>query len=227
MEVLDIGCGNGATLLDNAGLFRVGVGIDNDPAHLDLAERRATGRVENVEFHGLEIDELPSQGWPDRFDLVFSERGPIGFESRSVQAALSVLRPDGVLFCECIGDLHHQEMQEFFGAGARRNQAVRAGDQVRVAMERNGVEVRIAADLITKRYYPDIYEWLQFQCSIWAWAGAPFPDPGDPRLRMFAERNTTSTGEVETTHHVVWVGGVKRSEPVGYHEAQHFGHIEQ
>ena len=77
-------------------------------------------------------------------------------------------------------------------------------------MERSGVSIRLAADMVTKRYYPDIYEWLQFQCSIWAWRGGHLPKADDPRLAMFAERNTTPSGEIETTHHVVWVGGVKQ-----------------
>ena len=59
-------------------------------------------------------------------------------------------------------------------------------------------------------YYPNIYEWLQFQCNIWSWLREPLPEPEDARFRLFAERNTVSTGEIVTTHHVTWVGGAKR-----------------
>ena len=46
---------------------------------------------------------------------------------------------------------------------------------MRVSMERSGVGIRFAADVFEKRIYPDIYEWLQFQCSIWGMgAGDPF-----------------------------------------------------
>lgn len=38
---------------------------------------------------------------------------------------------------------------------------------------------------------------------------------------MFAERNSTASGEIETTHHVVWVGAVKL-ETLPYTEFQHF-----
>ncbi len=51
---------------------------------------------------------------------------------------------------------------------------------VRVAMERNGVGIRIAADMVS--------------------------------------RNATASGAIETTHHVVWVGGVKLAEPPPYVE---------
>jgi hypothetical protein len=86
-------------------------------------------------------------------------------------------------------------------------------EQVRAALERHGVSIRLAADIVTKWYYPNIYEWLQYQCDIWAWLGVPFPDPNDDRIPLFAAQNTIATGEIETTHHVIWVAGVKPQGP--------------
>jgi hypothetical protein len=77
-------------------------------------------------------------------------------------------------------------------------------------MEQNGVNVRLAADIYTKWCYPDVHAWLLYQCNIWAWSGIPLPEFDDPRIDLFAERNTTATGEIETTHHVVWITGVKQ-----------------
>lgn len=222
MRVLDVGSGDGATLLENSDRFRAGVGIEKDERHLALAEK-AKGEcgARNVEFMLLDLGEVPASFSRESFDFAFSERGPVGYDSRSVQAVLSALRPDGLIFCELIGDLHHQEMRELFSTAPRMSQAVSALDQVRVAMERNGVGIRIAADLISKRYHPTIYDWLEFQCSIWAWRGA-LPAPDDPRFELFEQRNTTVSGAIETTHHVVWVGGVKLADPPGYAEHQIF-----
>lgn len=220
MRVLDIGCGNGATLLRHSRRFRQGVGIDNDTSHLELAAKaKAAAGVDNVDFRHLDIDQLQEQPWLESFDFVFSERGPIGYGTRGVQSALGALRTGGLIFSEVIGDLHHQEVREVFGGVPRFNQSIRTLDQVKVAMERSGVGIHIAADIVSKVRYPDVYEWLKFQCGIWAWAGGSLPAADDPRLELFVERAVAGgSDDIEVTHHVVWVGGVKLHNPAPYAE---------
>ena len=213
MRVLDMGCGNGGTLVHNANCFDSALGVDNDPSHIELAEEALrNSKARNVEFRLLDFLAEGETLAPESFDFVYTERAPIGYDSFGVQAALRVLKPGGLIFCELIGQLHHQEVGEVFGDKTRLSQMITVQDQMRVSMERNGVGIRFAADVVEKRIYPDVYEWLQFQCSIWAWGGGSLPRYDDPRLKLFAERNTTSSGEIETTHHVTWVGGVKLSE---------------
>jgi len=55
-----------------------------------------------------------------------------------------------------------------------------------------------------------MYAWMEYICNLWTWLGILLPEPDDPRIALFAERNTTTTGEIETTHHVAWVAGVKK-----------------
>lgn len=175
--------------------------------------------VGNVAFKRVDVQQLSTQGWDDRFDVAFCERGPVGYSVSSVLSALSLLKPDGVLLTEVIGDLHHQEVREAFGG--RRRQPVNVVDTVTVAFERAGAEIRFAANLISRRRYPDLAEWLKFQCSIWAWSGTPLPDANDPRLKLFAERAGDDQGRIQTTHHVVVVGGVKMAggSPYGHRAA--------
>lgn len=208
MRVLDVGCGDGATLIENADRFAHGTGIDPDPQHLDLA-RAAAEDVANVTFEESALDEFAATAEKESFDFVYTERGPFGYSTNTVETALSLVKPGGLLFAEVIGDLHHSEVRAIFG-GAQFNVLMSVADQTRVAFTRAGVDVRIAADVVSKRYYPDVYAWLEFQCGIWAWTGTPFPEPDDERLTQFVSRNQTPDGEIETTHHVTWIGGVKR-----------------
>ena len=76
--------------------------------------------------------------------------------------------------------------------------------------EQNSLDVRLAAGVFTEGSCPDVYAWLQQECDLRAWLGIPLPEADDPRIAQFAERNTAATGEIETTHHVAWVAGVKR-----------------
>jgi SAM-dependent methyltransferase len=211
MRVLDIGCGNGRTLLAHNRCFQSGVGIDNDPIHIRLAQeaQRAQG-VTNVEFTLLDMWAVDGYFESNTFDFFFSQRGPIGHYPEGLRMVSRLLRQNGLVFCELIGEMHHREVQDIFQLYPHRNQHAHILQESRAAMGQSGIEVRLAADLISKRYYPDVYAWLEFQCAIWAWAGVALPQGDDPRIAHFAERNKTPTGLIETTHHVVWVAGIKK-----------------
>lgn len=212
MRILDIGCGNGNTLLSFNDRFLAGVGIDNDPKHIQLArEARREMAVENVEFLLLDFPKEIDQLEPESFDVVLSNLGPVGDSALNIQAALRLLKPYGLILCAEIGELHQPEASELFGHPLRGNQVIHISEQLRTWMVQCGVDIRLTADIVAKWYYPNIYEWFFYQCALWTWLGVALPAPEDPRIELFAERNTIATGEIETTHHVVWVAGVKQS----------------
>ncbi len=211
MRVLDVGCGNGGFLLELNASFHTGLGIDNNPEHIQMAEeaKREQG-IHNVDFLLLdypgEIDRLQ----PESFDMVVSLRGPVPDNAQGIQAAYHLLRPDGLLYCEEIAELHQREVVEIFGDRFPKKETTCRVDQVKELMEQNGFDVRLTADVFTKWLYPDVYAWVEFVSNLWTWLGIPLLEPDDPRIGLFAERNTIATGEIETTHHVARVAGVKR-----------------
>jgi SAM-dependent methyltransferase len=211
MRVLDVGCGSGHFLLELSSCFQAGLGIDNDPAHIQMAEeaKREEGVI-NVEFLLLDYPHEIARLQPESFDMVVSNRGPILETTDGIRAAYHLLRPEGLLYCEEIAELHQKEVEELFGEGSPSDGMIPKVTEIRELLEQKGFDVRLAADVFTKWFYPDVYAWLAYMCNIWSWLGMPLPEPDDPRIARFAERNTTATGEIETTHHVAWVAGVKQ-----------------
>jgi SAM-dependent methyltransferase len=211
MRVLDVGCGSGTFLLELHASFQSGLGIEYDPEHIRIAEeeKRQLG-VENVEFRLMEFPQESTQLQPESFDFLISLRGPVPDNPENLQAALRLLRPEGLIFCEEIGENHDHEVRQVF-ANQHNNLPIEPPVKaLSLALERQGVSVRLAADIFTKWHFPDVYAWLEYQCNLWTWLGVSLPKPDDPRIAQFAERNTVATGEIETTHHVAWVAGVKR-----------------
>jgi SAM-dependent methyltransferase len=211
MRVLDVGCGNGEFLLELSANFHTGLGIDNDPAHIQMAEEAKRAEdVHNVDFLLLDYPREIAQLQPESFDMVVSFRGPLAATVEGVQAAYGLLCPNGLLYCEGIAERHQKEVVAIFPELSQSNETTRTADRIAVLFEQNGFDVRLVADVFSKWIYQDVYAWAELISNLWTWLGVPLPEPDDPRIALFAERNTIATGEIETTHHVALVAGVKR-----------------
>jgi SAM-dependent methyltransferase len=210
-RVLDVGCGASTLLLDLSKSFHTGIGVDVDEEALQIAEeaKQAQG-ITNVEYLRLDFPREIARFQRESFDMVISLRGPIGDTDLQVQAAHHLLRPNGLIFSEEIAELHENEVDVIFDPEYHRREIKPRVNEVKMMLERNGFEVRLAADRFTKWIYPDLYAWLQYQCNLWTWLHVPLPEPDDPRIALFAERNTNAKEEIEITHHVAWLAGVKK-----------------
>lgn len=98
--ILDAGCGTGYKSLELA-IANPGakiVGIDLSPASVDLARKRLQyHNIENVEFHAIALEDLPSLGM--QFDYINNDEvlyllpDPIA----GLKAMKEVLKPEGIL----------------------------------------------------------------------------------------------------------------------------------
>jgi SAM-dependent methyltransferase len=146
-RILDVGCGNGHTLLDNADAFERGIGLDDSEYMLTTATtaRKARG-IRNVEFTYGKAIALPLDS--ASFDLVFSQRGPLGHHDGTLVEALRVLRPGGLILVETGG-----------GFGTLQTEKAR--------FEGQGVEIQLAATFAEKLVFPDCYEFFRHYCVSW------------------------------------------------------------
>ncbi|MBN1934248.1 MAG: class I SAM-dependent methyltransferase [Anaerolineae bacterium] len=209
-RVLDLGCGKGHVLTRLSASFHYGLGIDNDPRQIQRAKdaKREQG-IQNVDFLLLDFPQEARRLQPESFDMVISIRGALYDTDESIQAAHRLLRPDGLLFAEEVGELHTREADEIFGGPPEFAEGISVLKNYREALQRNGFEVRLAADVWGKMFFPDIYTWAKYERNF-GWFSVSLPDPDDPRIALYAERNTISTGEVVMTWHCPWIGCVKK-----------------
>jgi ubiquinone/menaquinone biosynthesis C-methylase UbiE len=220
-KVLDVGCGDGHTLKELADSFRYGIGIDQDASHIAMADE-ATKDIDNVSFRIAKAAELPFGD--SEFDFVFSERGPMAGASIVIQSALKVLKVGGLIFVEIVGELFNRETHGVFGGDQLRKHQFMSGVEMHtVLFERNGVDIRIINNLISKHIFPDIYNWIEYQCGLWSYVGQPLPTIGEiDKIIDFYATNRNDAGELVTTDHKIWIGGVKQEAPPEYWEFRHF-----
>lgn len=217
-RVLDIGCGNGRTLLRNAARFGEGVGLDNHRPHIDLArENLASSGVKNVRFIEGRADNLPLEA--ASFDFVFSERGPLAWSDVNTFNALRVLRPGGMILAETPGPLAYHEMSYIFdpnNAPLHRVQQTANLEGMAAVLARNGVDVQLAASHMERWVFEDLYEWLTFHMSCWdyypdrrfdTW---PLPEELCHGIERFRVMTADSQGRIRITNHRSWVAGIKR-----------------
>lgn len=107
MEVMEFGCGTGATALAHAPYVRYIRAIDFSHAMIEIARRRAAeARVENVRFEQAAIDDFAA---PDgAFDMVMGHSVLHLVEDRDAVIAKvhKLLKPGGVFVSNtaCLGD---------------------------------------------------------------------------------------------------------------------------
>jgi SAM-dependent methyltransferase len=117
LRIVDVGCGTGENTVGLTKLFPDAeiVGVDINPASLDLATKLATRVHSSVRFIQCDITgdmrEALASAAPGRFDVIFSmgvlhhlADPRIGFE-----AVRELVQPDGLLFCFLYSRLGRRE----------------------------------------------------------------------------------------------------------------------
>jgi SAM-dependent methyltransferase len=108
-RVLDIGTGGGERFLALAPDLGAGVGIDPDPAMIQVArENRPPSLTTRVSFEMMGAEALQFPG--DSFDVVLNRHAPI-----DVKEAVRVLRPQGFFITQQVGARNAQNICALFG----------------------------------------------------------------------------------------------------------------
>lgn len=108
-RVLDIGCGNGDTLIEAHEKLGVsGIGLDFSPDMVSLSKQRASKYTDSLQFDFADVRDLPKN--LGQFDAVYVQRSLINLNSYeeqkdSFEGIMSLVKPGGkFIMVECTFD---------------------------------------------------------------------------------------------------------------------------
>jgi ubiquinone/menaquinone biosynthesis C-methylase UbiE len=191
-RVLDVGCGDGRTLLANADQLSHATGIDESEYMIALALRSVDAMgIGHVDFQQAKAVALPFAD--DAFDMVFSERGPLGHSDATLDEALRVLEAGGLIFVETLGDY------DTLGIEKRR-------------FETHGVALQALLARTHTLVFSDFYELLKYQCSNLVYMGRGLPPESDRVwLETMLSQATDASGRISVPYDTIWIAGSKNA----------------
>jgi len=129
----------------------------------------------------------------------------------TLQEALRVTRPGGLILIETIGELNSWEARQAFDPEFQKPATpLGALDGVRSRFARHGVSIQILTSCIGTIRFPDFYEWLRYQCCTWndPRRAQLSCDCGDAYQRLMTIAGDAH-GRISITRHTIWIGGAK------------------
>ncbi len=115
-KILDLGCGSGELTLKLSPFFKEIVGIDPFEEYIKTAKKlKKTLGVKNVIFKVADGKKLSFED--EYFDIVFSSRGPLSSEINFIKESFRVLKKEGLMIEETIGEKDKIELKKIFGRG--------------------------------------------------------------------------------------------------------------
>lgn len=175
-RVLDVGTGGGELFLSLSDAFGVGVGVDMNPAMVEVARRNLPDSLsDRIRFEVTARSELAFE--PASFDVVLNRHA-----STYPEAIERVLRPGGWFVFQGLGERKNEQILEAFSWDYEyvRRSADPYTDHpigmhaIAEAFERLGCQVVVTADESNRAWFCDLESLVFYMKAV------PNPEPLDP-----------------------------------------------
>lgn len=115
-RILDLGCGSGELTLKLSPFFKEIIGIDPFEDYIKSADKlKKSAGAENVTFMVADGKNLPFED--NHFDIIFSSRGPLSANIDFIKESFRVLKKEGLMIEETIGEEDKIELKKIFKRG--------------------------------------------------------------------------------------------------------------
>jgi len=201
--VLDLGCGSGELALEMSSCFKEIIGIDPIKRYIKTAEEdKKTMEVKNVSFVVASGEELPFAN--NKFDLIISSRGPLSSNFNFFKEAKRVLKPEGFLIEETIGESDKIELKKIFKRGQNYPPVDTKSNQIKEILKKENFEILYNKDYV---YYQNYSSMKRVIITL---GRAPIIpdfdfDKDSEKLKIVKDKLFTKKGIILSTHRLHWV----------------------
>ncbi|MFA5870456.1 MAG: class I SAM-dependent methyltransferase [Candidatus Paceibacterota bacterium] len=159
-NVLDVGCGSGELTLKLSPYFKKIIGIDPFKEYIKTAkQQKKNDGIKNVTFRIEDGRKLPFKN--EYFDIIFSSRGPLSADINFMNEGSRVLKKEGIMFEETIGEKDKSELKKIFGRGQNYPIQETKLKSVKKLLKQSGMKLIESKYFLYYQIYPSINEVIE------------------------------------------------------------------